>query len=80
MDDLTELKSTLVAEASTFVTLFSSRLEASESDVETSAILESFWEVLDGDNGEDKDSREFRMVSETSLPSVDPYPSLVIAL
>jgi len=63
MDDLTSLKTTLVSEASNFVSLFSSKLEQSESDLETAAILESFWEVLDGEPGEDSESREFRMVS-----------------
>lgn len=63
MDDLTSLKTTLVSEASNFVSLFSSKFEQSESDLETAAILESFWEVLDGEPGEDSESREFRMVS-----------------
>ena len=64
MDDLTSLKTTLVSEASNFVSLFSSKLEQTESDLETAAILESFWEVLDGEPGEEPESREFRMVSE----------------
>lgn len=70
MDDLSSLKTSLAlsdAASTSFVTLFSSRLEASDSDVETAAILESFWEVLDGEKGEDHESRDFRMVRKVPL-------------
>ncbi|KAL7415581.1 hypothetical protein BDY24DRAFT_413172 [Mrakia frigida] len=76
MDDLTSLKTSLVSEASNFVSLFSSKLEQTESDLETAAILESFWEVLDGEKGEDQESREFRMASTLQPSSLDLVPLL----
>jgi hypothetical protein len=61
MDDLTSIKESLVTETSSLLTLLTNSLDHSESDVETANLLESFWEVLDGD-GIKGEERALRMV------------------
>lgn len=69
MDDLSALKEHLDEQATpNFAGLFVARLEQTESDNETLALLESFWEVLDGEGGADRSMREFRMVRVACRP------------
>lgn len=61
MDDLQQLKDALSTESSDLINLLAGRLEATASDGETAALVQSFWEVLQGE--EEEEGRSERMVS-----------------